>query len=196
MHKARTLANGNAGRGSGLVGVCGPGQAIRVDLRIKEQLVAGLVPKAHGVIDAEMRAALDEREALIEARADAVLDSALAVDVPWTKALGTPPSDRRQAAAWRKAARVVAAYRDRYRLTNDTPLGAQRVGRRQDRRRTGKCRAQAGDGHRYSAIGHASPGSTRPAVSSPVDLGPGGQTHPVGSEDELAACSPQVRSQP
>ena len=92
--------------------------------RKPSRLIAGLLPRAHGVLDAEMRAALDEREELIEARADAVLDSALAEDVPWTKALGAPSSDRRRAAAWRKSARVVAAFRDRYRITDDTPLGA------------------------------------------------------------------------
>ena len=70
-----------------------------------------------------MRAALDERQALIEARAAAVLDTALTEGVPWTRALGTPPSERRRAATWRRAARVVAAYRDRYRITDDTPLG-------------------------------------------------------------------------
>ena len=88
------------------------------------RLIAGLIPQAHGVIDAEMRAALDEREVLMEARAAAVLDGALTESVPWTKALGAQPNDRRRAAAWRKSARVVAAYRDRYRITDDTPLGA------------------------------------------------------------------------
>ena len=88
------------------------------------RLIAGLIPSAHGVIDAEMRAALDEREALIEARVDAVLDGALAESAPWTKALGAQPHDRRRAAAWRKSARVVAAYRDRYRITDNIPLGA------------------------------------------------------------------------
>lgn len=88
------------------------------------RLIAGLIPSAHGVIDAEMRAALDEREELIEARADAVLEAALMESTPWTNALGAAPTDRRQAAAWRKAARIVAAYRDRYRITDDTPLAA------------------------------------------------------------------------
>jgi hypothetical protein len=88
------------------------------------RLIVGLLPRAHGVIDAEMRAALDEREALIEARAAAVLDGALTDNVPWTKALGAQPNDRRRAAAWCKSARVVAAYRDRYRITDDAPLGA------------------------------------------------------------------------
>lgn len=71
-----------------------------------------------------MRAALEEREALMEARADATLDRALSERAPWTKALGTPLADRRRAAAWRKSARVVAAYRDRYRITDDAPIGA------------------------------------------------------------------------
>ena len=88
------------------------------------QLIVGLIPHAHGVIDAEMRAALDEREALMETRADAMLEAALTENAAWTKALGAPPSDQRRAATWRKAARVVAAYRDRYRVTDDTPLSA------------------------------------------------------------------------
>lgn len=71
-----------------------------------------------------MREALDEREELIEARADAALEAALTENAPWTKALGAQPDDRRRAAAWRKAARIVAAYRDRYRVTDDAPLGA------------------------------------------------------------------------
>ena len=92
--------------------------------RKPSRLIAGLIPQAHGVIDAEMREALDEREELIEARADAALEAALTENAPWTKALGAQPDDRRRAAAWRKAARIVAAYRDRYRITDDAPLGA------------------------------------------------------------------------
>ena len=53
-----------------------------------------------------------------------MLDTALAETAPWTKALGTAPNDRRRAATWRKAVRVVAAYRDRYRIIDDAPLGA------------------------------------------------------------------------
>ena len=104
------------------------------------RLIVGLVPHADGVLDPEMRAALDERAALIEARADAVLDRALADKAPWTKALGTLPGDARRAAAWRNTARVVAAYRDRYRITDDTPLGAVSASETQ---RLGAARAHA-----------------------------------------------------
>ena len=72
-----------------------------------------------------MRAALDQREALIETRADVVLDTALTENAPWIKAIGTPPTDHHQAATWRKAARTVATYRDRYRITSQTPLGPE-----------------------------------------------------------------------
>ena len=72
----------------------------------------------------DMREALDGRQALIETRADAVLDIALNEAAPWTKALNTPPADKQRNATWRRAARTVAAYRDRYQITDDMPLGA------------------------------------------------------------------------
>ena len=72
----------------------------------------------------EMRRALDERRGLIEARADALLDQALNDREGWVAALGTPPRDERTTMNWRRLARTVAAYRDRYGITAPTPLGA------------------------------------------------------------------------
>src|SRR5690625_3783433 len=43
-------------------------------------LIAGLIPPAHGPMADDMRHALDERQELIEARADAVLDTACDAD--------------------------------------------------------------------------------------------------------------------
>ncbi|WP_313536458.1 hypothetical protein [Arsenicicoccus bolidensis] len=72
----------------------------------------------------EMRRALDERRDLIEQRADAVLHSALTDGDTWTTKLGTEPENKKQRDAWRRAARTVAAYRDRYQITDDrSPLG-------------------------------------------------------------------------
>jgi hypothetical protein len=48
----------------------------------------------------------------------------LARVVEGVHALGTPPKDERAAATWRRHARTVAAYRDRYGITATTPLGA------------------------------------------------------------------------
>ena len=88
------------------------------------RLTAGLIPDAAGPMADEMRRALDERRDLIEQRADAVLHSALADKEPWTAKLGTPPKDAKKHAAWWRAARTIAAYRDRNQITdNRNPLG-------------------------------------------------------------------------
>lgn len=88
------------------------------------QLIAGLIPSAAGITDPEMQQALTERDYLIEQRAAAVLDRGLAEREPWTQALGPEPADVRTAQRWRRLARVVAAYRDRYQITTGQPLGA------------------------------------------------------------------------
>lgn len=87
------------------------------------RLIAGLIPEAQGSVAPDMRQALDERRELIEARADAVLDTALVAGEVWTKPLGAPPRDQRKVAAWRWQGRVIAAYRDRYDISDDTLLG-------------------------------------------------------------------------
>ena len=72
----------------------------------------------------DFRQALTERRDLIETRADAILDAALTEHQSWTAALGTTPEQTRPAAVWRQAAQTVAAYRDRYDITDTTALGA------------------------------------------------------------------------
>ncbi len=87
-------------------------------------LIAGLIPKPSGVTDGEMARALDERADLIEQRADALLDRAQAAGAPWLRALDPPAANADGAKAWRAAARTVAAYRERYDITDpDRPLG-------------------------------------------------------------------------
>lgn len=88
------------------------------------RLIAGLIPEAAGEMSDEMRQALTERRELIEARADAVLDEAVAGSARWVPGLGDAPTDPRAAATWRQSARIVAAYRDRYQVIADAPLGA------------------------------------------------------------------------
>ncbi len=84
-------------------------------------MVAGLLPDATaGLTDPQMLTALRERYALIEARADAVLDRDLTENAPWLRDLPDPAID---AAAWRATARLVAAYRDRWDVTDQSPLG-------------------------------------------------------------------------
>ena len=89
------------------------------------RLIAGLVPAARGPMTADMRHALDERHRLIEQRATAVLDTALTDQEPWTTRFGAVPEGENEAQAWRREARVVAAYRDRYQITGSRPLGPE-----------------------------------------------------------------------
>jgi len=86
-------------------------------------LVAGLIPRATGPMEAEMRRGLVEREQLLEARASAVLDAAIQSRDAWVTALGPPPRGS-AAAAWRSRACTVAAYRDRYGMISARPLGS------------------------------------------------------------------------
>ena len=85
--------------------------------------IVGLVPEATGAMTEEMERALAERAELMEARAEAVLAAAIAESAPWVEALGAEPSDPRRGTGWRVAAHVVAAYRDRYRITAARLLG-------------------------------------------------------------------------
>ncbi|PPG30793.1 hypothetical protein C5E10_11695 [Pseudoclavibacter sp. RFBG4] len=75
-------------------------------------------------MSAEMRKALAERRELIQKRAEAVFDQAIAERQEWVLALGDTPAEPRAAAAWKRQARTVAAYRDRYGITMRTPLGS------------------------------------------------------------------------
>ncbi len=129
------------------------------------RLVAGLIPEAGGEMSNEMRQALEERRDLIESRADAALDTALADGVPWVVGLGAAPSDPRSAGAWRRSARVVAAYRDRYQVTADTSLGAllDDVGQRTDY----AC-AEAALRAAKATVRTKRPDVTRAAASSPA----------------------------
>lgn len=87
------------------------------------RLIAGLIPEATGPISTEMKKALTERRELIQQRAEAVLDQALSERQEWALALGDAPAEVKTAAAWRRQAQTVAAYRDRYGITTRTPLG-------------------------------------------------------------------------
>ena len=91
--------------------------------RRSPRLIADLIPRAVGPMDATMHQALTERADLIESRAAAVLDQALLAGDPWTRALGPKPRGS-AAAAWRQSGCAVSAYRDRYGIVGAKALGA------------------------------------------------------------------------
>ena len=117
----------------------------------------------------EMRGALDERRDLIEQRANAVLRGALADNESWITSLGPIPKGKKRETWWR-AARTVAAYRDRYQITDDqTPLGTAPVTTRQkiDAARAQAALAQA----RRMSSGHLADEAQHPATAPQSWLG-------------------------
>lgn len=89
----------------------------------RRQLIAGLIPRAVGVTDPQMRQALHEREQLIIARAQALTLQALTDPEPWVARLGPVPADPAGLAEQARLLGVVVAYRDRYAITGSDPLG-------------------------------------------------------------------------
>ena len=101
-----------------------------------QTLIAGLIPEAHGSMAAEMREALDRRVELIESRAAELAEAAMIADPGWLRRLGQPPTNPESRRSWLTSVATVAAYRDRYQITSDIPLGpgARTEVERSDRR--------------------------------------------------------------
>lgn len=102
-----------------------------------QALIAGLIPEARGPMTTDMRAALDQRKKLIENRATELAEAAMIAEPTWLRRVGRPPTIPEPHGAWLNSVATIAAYRDRYRITSDLPLGpgarteAERTDRRQ-----------------------------------------------------------------
>jgi conjugative relaxase-like TrwC/TraI family protein len=83
----------------------------------RPRLIAGLIPEANHPMAADMRAALDQRAALIRDRAGQLAQKAIEGREPWLRELGPVPGDRDRARQWRARAATIAAYRDRWNHT-------------------------------------------------------------------------------
>jgi conjugative relaxase-like TrwC/TraI family protein len=89
--------------------------------------IAGLIPEAVGPMTDEYQQALNERAALIERRVTDLVQRAGCDDERWLTALGPEPEDTAARHTWQAAARMIAAYRDRYGITTAVPLGSEPV---------------------------------------------------------------------
>jgi hypothetical protein len=143
-----------------------PGRA-----RKTSRLIVGLIPEATGPMSDDMRTALNERRTLIEARAQALLDRALADRHAWVQALGAPPANGHLLQRWKSLARTVAAYRDRYGITSRAPIGqaintnAQKTDAARTRHALNQAKAitqPSKDERRLS--NNAAPGQERPSL--------------------------------
>lgn len=113
----------------------------------KARLIAGLIPVADGPMPDDMRRALADRQQLMESRATAQAEGAVAQKAAWLRRLGAPPVDPHQRMLWMQKACVVAAYRDLYGIDSDSPVGPAGVSERQraDEARARKAARRAAD---------------------------------------------------
>jgi conjugative relaxase-like TrwC/TraI family protein len=89
----------------------------------RQDLVAGLVPRASGIDHPDLARAIGEREEAIARRALDLAEHAVRTCAPWAKPLGSPPAVPAVAQAWWDRVAVVAAYRDRWRITSPSTFG-------------------------------------------------------------------------
>jgi conjugative relaxase-like TrwC/TraI family protein len=85
--------------------------------------IVGLFPRLSGVTDPDMARALDDRQVLLEQRAREVATLALENRQPWVTQLGSPPPDPFRRELWLRRLDTVAAYRERWGITDRTVLG-------------------------------------------------------------------------
>jgi hypothetical protein len=86
-------------------------------------LIAGLIPRVQGVSDPDMARALSERDDAMEQRARSLAQEAIAAGHAWLRPLGSPPSAPSQRERWVREVSTVAAYRDRWHIEGQGPLG-------------------------------------------------------------------------
>jgi conjugative relaxase-like TrwC/TraI family protein len=141
----------------------------------RQDLVAGLVPRATGVDDGELAKAINEREEAIARRAHDLAEHAVRAGAPWAKPFGAPPTSPAVANAWRDRLAVIAAYRDRWQVTSPGILGddagvgsLQQAAHRARARRAGQEAARLA-GLVPQAIAPAT-GAPSPEIGPEVDL--------------------------
>jgi conjugative relaxase-like TrwC/TraI family protein len=130
----------------------------------RENLVAGLIPRADGVTDPELAEALLERDRAMEARARVLALEALEAGQDWVRQLGSPPSHPLDRERWLKEVSTVAAYRDRWHISGQRVIGASSESGTTEQR--GHWRRAQGAGRRALALGR---GQTTQVTSVGVD---------------------------
>ncbi|MFD6177260.1 MULTISPECIES: MobF family relaxase [unclassified Isoptericola] len=108
-------------------------------------LVAGFIPAASGPLPTDTARALAERRELIETRARTLAEAAVRDRAPWVRRVGDRPAGAGDGEQWLVELSVIAAYRDRYGVTGNAPLGAstRTVVQERDRRRAAEALRRA-----------------------------------------------------
>jgi conjugative relaxase-like TrwC/TraI family protein len=141
----------------------------------RQDLVAGLVPRATGAGDEDLAKAVHEREGAIARRAHDLAEHAVRAGAPWAKPFGPPPRDAVVANAWWDRLAVVAAYRDRWRITAPGILGDEAgVGTLQQAAHRARARRAGQEAARLAGL-----------VAQPIASAPGAPGHDIGPEVDL-----------
>lgn len=93
--------------------------------RARPRLIAGFIPEPLGPMVEEARRAIADRAELIESRARVLAEEAVETGETWVRSLGTPPRQADERERWLTDVATVAAYRDRYRIKSDLPVGGR-----------------------------------------------------------------------
>jgi conjugative relaxase-like TrwC/TraI family protein len=91
----------------------------------REDMVAGVVPRAGPVGDEDLGRAIREREGFIAQRARTLAEQAVGASAAWTAPFGGPPADASGGDTWWARIAIIAAYRERWGITSDRALGAK-----------------------------------------------------------------------
>jgi hypothetical protein len=123
-------------------------------------LIAGLIPRVQGVTDPDMARALSERDHAMEQRARSLAEEAIAAGHAWLRPLGAPPSGPAERERWLREVSTVAAYRDRWHIEGQRPLGPE-----PDR----KDLEQTAQREKALAAGKWARAISKPAVDQPIN---------------------------
>ena len=93
--------------------------------RRTDTLIAGLIPRAQRVSNPEMAQALGERDQAMEERARTLAVQAIGTGESWVQRLGPAPGAPGPRARWLRELSTVAAYRDRWHITEQRSIGGK-----------------------------------------------------------------------
>jgi conjugative relaxase-like TrwC/TraI family protein len=141
----------------------------------RQDLVAGLVPRAAGIGDEDLAKAIHEREEAMEKRACDLAEQAVRTAAPWARPFSPPPTNPTVASGWWDRLAIVAAYRDRWRITDASILGDDAgVGSLRQAAHRARARRAGQEAARLAGL--------VPQQYAPV---PGAPSHDIGPEVEL-----------
>ncbi len=141
----------------------------------RQDLVAGLVPRATGIDDEDLAKAIREREQAMERRAHDLAEQAVRGGATWARPFGPPPTNPTVANGWWDGLAVVAAYRDRWHITSASILGDDtNVGSLRQAAHRARARRAGQEAARLAGL-----------VPQPIAPLPGAPSHDIGPEVEL-----------